>query len=186
MKKSHIILFISLMLFVNLLVYLRFVLFPKSSQVIIAHELKTVSEPLTADSFVEADWVGTGDTMTSFSVFFSTYNRENTGTISLEILDGEQTIAQKHIELNELSDNSQYSFSDINVKMEKDKVYRARVYSEPLEGGVSVWFDGNGNLISSYQQLHKISPLEWFFVNVTYSITCCIIIAMHCWLKKEG
>ena len=69
MKKAYIAWFSVFILFINVFVYIRFVQYPQSRQVIIAQELRTISEPLSTDSAVELTLTGTGDTLTSLSVF---------------------------------------------------------------------------------------------------------------------
>lgn len=186
MKKAYIAWFSVFILFINVFVYIRFVQYPQSRQVIIAQELRTISEPLSTDSAVELTLTGTGDTLTSLSVFFSTYGRENQGEISVEIFDGEKLVGQKTVDMNDLKDNASYDFTDLNVMLKKRETYRVRLTSVPMEGGVSVWFDDNGTLVSSCRQIHRITVLEWISVNVTYSILWLVILKMRFWLKKEG
>lgn len=186
MKRTYIAWFSAFLLFVNVFVYFRFVQFPQSRQITLAQDLKKISEPLSRDSTVELTLTGTGDTLTSFSVFFSTYGRENKGDLSVEFFDGEKSIGQKTVDMSDLEDNASYDFTGLNVKLKKQETYWVRLTSMPIEGGVSVWFDDNGILVSSYRQIHQITLLEWVSVNITYSILCFVILRMHFWLKKEG
>lgn len=186
MKKAYIAWFVIFILFVNVFVYIRFIQYPQSQQIILAQDLKTISEPLSADSTVELTLPGTGDTMITFSVFFSTYGRENKGELSVEFFKGEKIIGKKTVDMSDLEDNASYDFTGLNVKLEKGETYRVSLTSVPIEGGVSVWFDDNGILVSNYQQVHQITLQEWASVNITYSILCFVILKMRFWLKKEG
>ena len=186
MKKNYILCFCAFILLINILVYIRFVQYPQRQQVVIARELETISEPLSADSTVELSLEGNGDMLVSFSVFFSTYGRKNMGELSLEILNQDKIITRNAVDMQNLEDNAWYDFSGLNVKLERGKTYQIKLTSTPITDSISVWFDNNGALVSSYWQTHQITPLEWFFVNITYSVVCLIILGMHFWLRKEG
>lgn len=186
MKKNYILCFCAFILLINILVYIRFVQYPQRQQVVIARELGTISEPLSADSTVELPLEGNGDMLVSFSVFFSTYGRKNMGEISLEILNQGKIITQNTVDMQNLEDNAWYDFSGLDVRLEKGEAYQVKLTSTPIKGGISVWFDNDGVLVSSYWQTHQITPFEWLFVNITYSVVCLIILGIHFWLRKEG
>lgn len=98
------------------------------------------------DTTVGQTFIAKDDSISSISLMFATYNRENFGKVIFHLKDSKDStsdIVKKSIDMRDLRDNSMYNISFPEVKVQRGKSYYFYIESpETLYGdSVTLWYN---------------------------------------------
>jgi len=121
---------------------------------------------LTKDKEVRLEFIADKNNLGSISLMIGTYSRANLPTMDVQILDEEQRIvAQKSINLMDVTDNSYYKLSFVPYKESENRTFSV-ILSSPEAIGE------NAATIYTYQSKGDSTHLYLNGVEQNYSLAC--------------
>lgn len=178
-------LFLVLMCIVNLIVYLQYYATEKIEKVIIGENLVSLTGEINAENTVSSAFLGNGCSLISFDIFFSTYNRTNSGNLTCTLSEGEQILFSDTIDMAVLQDNSFCRFECEDIVLIKGQEYKLSVYSDTTEESVTAWRDDDGNLVSNLYTVKTLSVSGLLTTNLTYAIINYLLCLMIYYLRRK-
>ena len=122
-------LFLIMMCIVNTTVYIQYYAAEKIEKVVIGENLISLTGEINAENTVSSVFSGNGHSLKSFDVFFSTYNRTNSGNLTCTLYEGDQIIFSDTIDMSGLQDNSFHHIvcNDIVLKNDQECGFQNRI-----------------------------------------------------------
>lgn len=121
------------------------------------NEIDNIGEIVDGD-VVEEDFISNASQITYVDLKTGTYDRENTGTLIISILDGNQTLETKMVDVSTLINGTNTITFDEPVLVEENKQYTLKITSE----GASV-----NNAVTVYYGLSNEECVKLVAKNVT-------------------
>lgn len=128
---------------------------------------------ITSKTIIDQSFVGDSDNLMGARIFFSTFNRKNTGETTVQILDSDKKVLRTvKIYNKKLQDNA---FEDLQfpvIKKSKGEVFFLRVTSpnDEANNAVTVWNDSivskNTKLFVNNKELEGTLVTELSYKNV--------------------
>ena len=184
LSKKYIVLVLLMVLMAEAIYILPVMLKLREKEHVSGVNLVRLSEPVSEDNTVEMDLTGDGGRMESLSIFFSTYNRVNKGTLHIRLYKGSELEDETAVFLEEIRDNSFFEVKNFHPEMENGQLYRLVLSADNDENsGISVWFDENDNLVCSFHSnevlaVSKIVNTGAVFLAASY-VFCRLIQALR-------
>lgn len=182
--KIKLLLFV-LTLFVNLIIYFRFVKFPICFTQILGEELATLTDEITIDNTVTQTFIATECNLDNIEIYFSTYNRKNIDNTVIKIVHGDEEITSFALDNSSLLDNSYATVSMNNILLEKNEQYTLLLQSNLTEGGVTAWKDGDGQLVSRINYVNKLTARKFIIINIGFFVINYMLCSLLGILKRN-
>lgn len=183
-KKTRYLL-ILLCFFSIAIIFVRFYINPVETDITLGSDLLETTGEILPEHRIDSSFVSMVDgTLSSFRVFFSTYNRENEGKLRFSILDNSGEKYERQVELNDIVDNQFFEFADINLEIEANEIYSIRMESNPQKGAVTAWYDKDRQIIASGKVLARPNILRIIVTIIVYCFISLLLCLMIGYLKQ--
>lgn len=173
------------MIIVNLILYVSIVKNPRTSEQSLGVNLKNLTGEINALNIVEQKFKPNDSEIAKLEIFFSTYDRENSGNTNVQIEDeAGNSIYTYNIDNSAVKDN-EYMLIDVkDVKVDIKQEYTIRISSELKEGGITAWQDEDKQLVAKigYQNTFDLSDL--IQVNIVFLLINVSFIGLIGYLRK--
>lgn len=170
MKKNTIFLIFFTVL-LNIIIYLRFYQFPISTIQTIGSELYEITGDINRENFVEQEFIAKGTSIDSIKLFLSTFGRKNTGSTFIDILDKDNNVIISSSIDNERVVDNNYSITKFKKNdLEKEKIYKIKIYSTNNIQGITCWKDKYGKLISNINYNVELNFKYIIIINIIFII----------------
>lgn len=176
--------FALLFILIIVIVSVRFFIRPAVTEIVLASDLHEINGEILPGQSVDAVLPTTDGKLISFSVFFSTFNRQNDGTLNFAVLENGEGKYEKQIQINDISDNQYYDFNDLNLELSKKNEYEIVITSNPSRGAVTTWKDTEGKLVGKGKVLAQPGVFTIIVTIITYCIISFLLCIMIGFLKK--
>lgn len=183
-KKKDLLLIIFLMIIVNLIVYVRFIKYPIIQEQIIGEQLSELTGEINNNNSISEQFIAKDNAIKEISIFFSTYNRENTGITKLEVLENNKSIYHTDINNKDILDNEYYNINRDIVEVKKGEKYELVISSDLQEGGVTAWRDKENHLVA---KITYEVPMTWLYlikINLIFLILNIFIVKFIRYLRS--
>lgn len=143
----------------------------------VGSELNELSEIISDNNIIIQQIKGDGNSLRRLEIFFSTYNRENTGTLSVLVTDEKTAIFADSIPTAEIEDNSFLTIEGNGERLVSDRDYYLVLSADNRDdSGVSVWSDADENLVCSYVTAEEGITAEGLIkLNLTFALAGYVI-----------
>ncbi|MBC8578933.1 hypothetical protein [Zhenhengia yiwuensis] len=181
--KKCVFLFI-LTLMVNLIIFVRFMVFPQNEEQIIGQNLVSITEDINMNNTIIQTLIPNNDTIVGMEIFFSTFNRENPGNTNISLLDGDKEIFNYEIDNSKIIDNEYLELDNLRINVEKGHVYTLMLSSDNSNEGITAWKDAENNLVLTIEYAKVLNILQIIFINVVFLILNIVWIKLFTFLKR--
>ncbi|NOU87930.1 hypothetical protein GC102_19470 [Paenibacillus sp. LMG 31460] len=140
------------------------------------------------------------DGLNGIEIFFSTFNRKNTGTTVVELIFNNEIIRKELIPNNQIEDNKYRMIYFDSIKKSKGTIYNVRIYSIDTnrENAVTVWLDetkdnnpvilnsksGNGQLVANLNYNIEFNIENYLVSTIILLFMCYLLFKMIKFLRK--
>lgn len=209
MKKYILLIVISLFI-ANFFIYLKTEYDPiadkyRYSKVSLGGDLNENLGEITSELVIDQSFMAESDNISGINIFFSTFNRVNTGKTILRILDVNKSNVLRTITLNndEIKDNQYLNLTFDPIKETKNKIFILSISattSAAIGDGITVWRDFNqsintklsvnnetldGTIVADITYEYKIDGYKKVILNLVVLILNFLTLKLFLFLKNR-
>ena len=121
---------------------------------------------ITKDTVITQQIEVEGGQLTGLTLIGATYARQNTGTLKVEVLDGETVLAEQSVDIAAMADSSEFDITfDPIVSIPSDKAELKITAPESVEGNAVTLYMGNSMSTARNQVEVSLSDEEHVYMN---------------------
>ena len=121
---------------------------------------------ITKDTVITQQIEVEGGQLTGLTLIGATYARQNTGTLKVEVLDGETVLAEQSVDIAAMADSSEFDIAfDPIVSISSDKAELKITAPESVEGNAVTLYMGDSMSTARNQVEVSLSDEEHAYMN---------------------
>lgn len=170
---------------INVILYFKVINNPESYEQYIGNTLVNLTNEINKNNTVKQEIQPIADEMTEIKIFFSTYNRENTGITNMQLIDSKgDEIYSVDIDNSKVKDNQYLTLEGVKINVDTEERYTMILSSTLQDGGITAWQDADGQLVCTLGYTNTFSRDNWFQVNIVFLLINIGFINLISYLKK--